>query len=140
MKLLRILALVTLGFLGVTSIVGSVPMIVDPSGSVLHMPLSLLEHSPFQSYLIPGIILLVTNGLVVVVVFAAAMRRVAGYGNLVATQGVVIAGWITVEVIFLRTVVWPHYVYWGVGLVLVVCGLVLRRDSKPVEVPDLVMH
>jgi len=97
MKLLRILALITLGFLGVTSIVGSIPMILDPSGGLLRMPLSLLEHSPFHSFLIPGIILLVTNGLVAVVVFAATVQRVESYGNLVATQGVVIAGWITVE-------------------------------------------
>src|ERR1700733_2829480 len=102
MKILRILSLITLGFLGVTSIAGSIPMILDPSGSMLHMPLSLLEHSPFHSYLIPGIILLVTNGLVVIVVFMAAAQRVEGYGNLVATQGVVITGWITVEVILLR--------------------------------------
>jgi hypothetical protein len=137
MKLLRILALITLGFLGVTSIAGSIPMILDPSGSLLHMPLSLLAHSPFRNFLIPGIILLVTNGLVVIVVMAAAVRRVAGYGNLVAAQGVVIVGWISVEVIFLRTVVWAHYVYWAVGLILIVFGLVLRRDC-PVGEPVLV--
>jgi len=115
-------------------------MILDPSGGMLHMPLSLLEHSPFHSYLMPGIILLVTNGLVAVVVFVAAVRRVESYGNLVATQGVVIAGWITVEVSFLRTVVWPHYVYLAVGLVLIVCGLALRADHRAVEVPELVMR
>jgi hypothetical protein len=108
-------------------------MILDPSGRMLHMPLSLLAHSPFRDFLIPGIILLVTNGLVVIVVMAAAVRRVAGYGNLVAAQGVVIAGWITVEVIFLRTVVWAHYVYWAVGLILIVCGVVLRRDCRVAE-------
>ena len=140
MKILRILSLITLGFLGVTSISGSIPMILDPSGSMLHMPLSLLEHSPFHSYLMPGIILLVTNGLVAIVVFLAAMRRVESYGNLIATQGVVIAGWITVQVFFLRTVVWPHYVYLGVGLVLIVSGLALRRDRRAVEVPVLVMR
>ncbi len=140
MKLLRILALITLGFLGVTSIAGSIPMILDPSGGLLRMPLSLLEHSPFHSFLIPGIILLLTNGLVVVVVFLAAARRVEGYGNLVATQGVVIIGWITVEVIFLRTAVWPHYVYWAVGLVLIVCGIALRRDRRAVRARELVMR
>ena len=140
MKILRILSLITLGFLGVTSIAGSIPMILDPSGSMLHMPLSLLEHSPFHSYLIPGIILLVTNGLVVIVVFMAAAQRVEGYGNLVATQGVVITGWITVEVMLLRLAIWPHYVYLAVGLVLIVCGLSLRRDRRAVAARELVMR
>ena len=137
MKPLRIVALLTLLFLGVTSIVGSIPLILDPSGGMLGLPLSLLKHSAFHNYLIPGLILLVTNGLVVVVVFVAAARRVAGYGNMIATQGVVIAGWITVEVILLQTVVWAHYVYWAVGLVLMVCGVALRRDRK-VAAPVLV--
>ena len=140
MKLLRILALITLGFLGVTSIAGSIPMILDPSGSTLRMPLSLPDHSPFHSFLIPGIILLVTNGLVAIVVFVAALRRMESYENLVATQGVVISGWITVEVIILRAVAWPHYVYWAVGVVLIVCGLALRGDRRTVEAPELVLR
>lgn len=130
MKTVRILALIALGFLGITSVMGGLPLIVDPTGGLLHVPLILLKHSPFRSFLIPGIILFLANGLVSLVVFFATMRRTSGYGNMVATQGIVIAGWITVEVIFLRLVVWPHYVYWGVGLVLIGCGVILRRDRR----------
>ncbi len=130
MKTVRILALIALGFLGITSVMGGLPLIVDPTGRLLHMPLILLKHSPFHSFLIPGIILFVANGLVSLVIFSATMRRTSGYGNMVASQGIVIAGWITVEVIFLRLVVWPHYVYWGVGLVLIGCGVILRRGRR----------
>ncbi len=134
MKGIRILALIALGFLSVTSMMGGIPLIVDPSGGLLHMPLNLLEHTPFHNFLIPGIILLVANGLLSVVAFVAAMRRGRGFGILVAFQGCVIAGWITVEVIVLRSVVWPHYVYWAVGLILIVCGIMLRRDHQTASV------
>src|SRR5258708_21886488 len=100
----------------------------------MKMPLNLLEHTPFHNFLIPGIILLVANGLLSVVAFVAAMRRGRGFGILVAFQGCVIAGWITVEVIVLRSVVWPHYVYWAVGLILIVCGIMLRRDHQTASV------
>ena len=102
MKMVRVLALITLGFLGVTSLMGGIPMILDPSGGMLHMPLSLLAHSPFHSFLIPGIVLSTANGALSVVVFVTAVRRVTGYGNFVALQGFAIAGWITVEVVLLR--------------------------------------
>ena len=62
-----------------------------------------------------------------------ALRRSHGYGNLIVLQGFVIAVWITVEVLLLQAVVWAHYVYWAVGLILIVCGLVLRRDCRVAE-------
>ncbi len=116
---------------------GGIPLILDPSGGMLHMPRSLLAHSPFHSFLIPGIVLLTANGALSVAVFMAAVRRATGYENLVALQGFVIAGWITVEVILMRVVVRAHYVYWAVGLVLIVCGITLRRDRR-VAKPALV--
>jgi len=131
MRRIRLLALITLGFLGVTSIMGGIPLMMDPSGQLIHMPLSLLEHSPFRTFLIPGFLLFATNGLLSICVFMTALRRSKGYANLVVFQGWVIAGWITVQVFMLQTVVWLHFVYWGVGLVLIVCGLVLRRSERP---------
>jgi hypothetical protein len=130
MKAVRILSLITLGFLGVTSLMGGIPLILAPSGRLLHMPLSLLAHSPFHDFLIPGVLLTMCNGLLSLVIFWATLRRRSGYGNLVGLQGFVIGGWITVEVILLQSAMWAHYVYWGVGLVLIVCGIILRRDRR----------
>src|SRR5260370_25777590 len=105
MKTVRIMALITLGFLGIGAMMGGIPLMLAPSGRLRHMPLSLLVHSPFHNFLIPGILLTVSSGLLSAVVFVAALRRAPGYGTLVALQGCVIAGWITVEVILLRAVV-----------------------------------
>jgi hypothetical protein len=64
MKFARISAIVLLAFLGLSGIAGGAPMIVSSIWKTRgFMPLSLLQHSPFHSYLIPGIILLVANGL-----------------------------------------------------------------------------
>jgi hypothetical protein len=93
------------------------------------MPQSLLRHSPFHSYLIPGIILLMANGLLSLWVLWLAVRRHPGYGWWVAAQGCVLLGWLAVEVAMLRLVVWPHYLFGGVALALVVSGLALARAA-----------
>lgn len=134
MKIVRRLAIGVLAFLGISSIVGAVPLILDPSGRLMHMPLVLLEHSPFRSFLIPGIILLLANGVLSLQVMYSAARRWSGYGWWVAFQGCVIGGWIVVEVIILRAAMWAHYFYLGIGLVLIVLGLMLTRDTQTIPV------
>jgi hypothetical protein len=130
MKLVRVLALVALGFLCVTAIVGAIPMILHPSGEPWQMPRSLLDHSPFHSFLIPGIILLLANGVLSLAILRAALRRCPGYGWWVVLQGCVLTGWILVEVAMLRFAIWPHYLYGGVGLMLIAAGLALTREKR----------
>jgi len=129
MKLVRIVAITTLGFLGVTSLIGAIPLIIDPTGIMLSMPLSMLEHSPFKSFLIPGLILLIANGLLSFWVLALVLRKTSQYPSWVALQGCILAGWITVEVVMIRAVVWAHYVYWAVAFILIACGWFLKKDA-----------
>jgi hypothetical protein len=50
-------------FLGIGALGGGGVLIISPSGSMIGMPLSLLAHSPFPSFLIPGIILFLVLGI-----------------------------------------------------------------------------
>lgn len=126
----RIVAIVTLAFLGITACTGAISLILDPSGKLLMMPLSLLDHSPFQSYLIPGLILFFGNGLLSALVLMLASRRTYGYGWWIVLQGCVITGWIAVQVLMIRMAIWAHFVYLAIGLVLVVCGWLLRNEPS----------
>jgi hypothetical protein len=49
--------------LGLNALAGGTMLIVDPQGELLGMPIEWLERTPFKTYLIPGIILLVFNGI-----------------------------------------------------------------------------
>ena len=42
---------------------GGVTLVLSPSGELMHMPLSMLDGSPFSSFLIPGLILLLALGI-----------------------------------------------------------------------------
>jgi hypothetical protein len=125
----RVIAIAALVFLGLSSLAGAIPMIVDPSGAALQLPLSLLRNSPFHSYLIPGILLLVFDGVLALWVLWQAMMAKPRCGLWTAFQGLVLLVWLAVECVMLRLVIWPHYVYGAVALVLVVSGLALRREN-----------
>jgi hypothetical protein len=71
-----------------------------------------------------------------IAVFVVALLRARGYGLWVGFQGCVLFGWITSEVILLRTVVWVHYVYWGMALILIATGWALTREVRPAHSPS----
>jgi hypothetical protein len=136
MKLVRTVAIVSLAFLAITATWGAALLILAPSGSPMQIPQSVLEHTPFHSFLIPGILLLVSQGLMGFVILAIAIFCKRGYGWWIGFQGCMLFGWITIEVILLRTVVWLHYVYWALALVLIASGWALwRRELQPATQP-----
>jgi hypothetical protein len=132
-KTVRVIAVVALAFLSITAILGANFLMQNPMGRPMDVPVSLLQHSPFHSFFVPGIILLVSNGLLPLAITVATASRKDGYGRWIAFQGCVLFGWITIEVLMLRTVVWLHYVYWGLALILIATGWALRREPGRFE-------
>lgn len=131
MKTTRIVAITALMFLGLSAMVGAIPLLVHPSDEPWAMPQTLLQHSPFHSFLIPGIILLAANGLLSLWVLGLTVRKHSGYGWWVTAQGCVLLGWLVVEIVLLRLVMWAQYLYGAVAVVLVVAGITLVRMSGP---------
>lgn len=128
MKAARILVTTALVFLGLSAIMGAIPLLMHPAGKPWTMPQSLLQYSPFHSYLIPGIILLVANGFLSLWALWLTVRRHSGYGWWVAAQGCVLLGWLIGEIVFLRLVMWAQYLYSAVALLLVFSGIALARQ------------
>jgi hypothetical protein len=46
-----------------SGIFGGLSLTLSPSGKIIHIPLSVLDKSPFGSFLVPGMILLILLGL-----------------------------------------------------------------------------
>jgi hypothetical protein len=42
----------------------------------------------------------------------------------------VLFGWITIEVFLIRAISWAHFVYWAVAVLLIVTGLMTRRNGQ----------
>ena len=63
-------------FLGVGAIGGGLLLIISPTGKLLGgLPLSILEHSPFSDFLIPGIILFLVLGLCPCLICVALLKK-----------------------------------------------------------------
>jgi hypothetical protein len=129
MKTSRIIAITTLIFVGLSGLVGGIPLMIHAHDEPWWMPQSLLRYSPFRSFLIPGIILFSAIGLLSCWTLWLTLKRQPGYGWWVALQGCVLLGWLIVEAVMLRLVMWAQVFYAAVALLLVVSGLVLARTS-----------
>ncbi len=62
-------------FQGVGAVGGGVYLVVSPSGELMGMPLSQLDHSPFHNFLIPGMVLCVALGVLPLMLAYAVVKR-----------------------------------------------------------------
>jgi len=124
-KTLRILAVILLIFLGVTSILGGLGLMGDPTGAAIGIPARLLEFTIFDNYLLPGIILFLSNGISSLVIAFLVIKKVSKYHLLIALQGLVLLGWLTVELLINLGFFYAplHLTYYLVGIALIAIGI-----------------
>jgi hypothetical protein len=128
---LKSLAAFLLLFNGVGAIYGGGNLILHPDGSSIQMSLVWLEDTPFHNYLIPGIILFVVNGLFSIFALAALLVNRKDYPWLVIIQGIILLGWLGIQVILIQTVYFLHYIMGGVGLMLMTIGWLIIDMTHP---------
>jgi ABC-type multidrug transport system permease subunit len=129
-KTISILLLLTNGF---GAFYGGIQLISDPTGSKLQLPLSYLEHSPFSNYLIPGMILIIVNGLFSFVTIAGIFFIKENFYWLVISQAVLLGGWILIQITLLKMFYAPlHGTFLVIGVILFGCGLYFKKHSQKV--------
>src|SRR6056297_781397 len=85
-------------FQGLSGLLGGIALVIDPSGELLQMPLSILVGSPFNTFLIPGIILLTILGIFPMIIFYGLLeRRIWAWTGALAV-GIALIIWIGVEI------------------------------------------
>lgn len=130
--------------LGLGALFGGGALILDPTGDLIRMPLSLLGPTPFHSFLIPGLILFIFLGIFpLVVAYGLVTRppsRTAGLLNLFPQRhwawsyslytGFVLIGWITIQVYLIEGIGLIHvvYVFWGLLIQGVTLLPVVQED------------
>ena len=118
----------TLQFLiGLGAVGGGLALVLEPSGSILEIPLELLKSTPFSTYLVPGIVLLIVNGLGSLVGAAASFTRHRNTGKTAMALGVFLVAWIMLQVYWFAGFHWLHALYLGLGLLEFVLGWSLQK-------------
>jgi len=131
-KTWRLWTLILLFFLGISAIFGSYFLITDPTGESLQMPPGLLIPTPFENYLIPGILLLIINGIPALLVAFFTLFKVKYYSYLIVIQGIILIIWLTAELIININLFYPltHITYYLIGSALIFLGLKLRKSVE----------
>lgn len=130
--------LILLAFLGLSAIGGGVALIISPSGKLLGgLPLSLLQHSPFKNFLIPGIILFVVLGLFPsLLIFSLLKKQTSAFAeqfnffkdmhwawsfSIYLAFALII--WLQTEMYFLQAVDWLHNFYMLLAILIIFVAL-----------------
>ncbi len=129
-KNLGIVAVALLFFLGISALFGSYQLITDPTGKSLQMPLGLLKPTPFENYLIPGILLFLTNGIPAILIGFISIKKIDHYEYFIILQGGILFLWLTAELIINIDFYYPvtHVSYYIIAILLMGIGFKLRKS------------
>ena len=124
-------------FLFLGALYGGMALILDTSGGLLQMPLTILENSPFNNFLIPGLLLFTVLGILPALVFYSLLKQPQctwlnvlniyrdmywGWTFTVYT-GFVLIIWISVQTLLINSVHLVHTGYVMLGILIVCVAL-----------------
>lgn len=130
--------MLVLGFLALSALGGGMVLLISPDGELIGLPLTEFKNMPFESYVIPGIILFSVLGIIPSLLIFALVKRTAS--NLAErinvfsdmhwswTFSIYIAfaliGWIHIELIFLQGEVhWLQTFYLFYAILIIIVAL-----------------
>ncbi len=123
---MKTLLFTLLSFVALTATVSGLLIISQPDGSVLHLPLSLLKGTPFDNYLVPGIILAaIVGGANLVAVFFNMQSHPSRY-TWAMFGGMITCGWIVIQVLLINTFFWLQFIYIAAGLSTILIAYQLK--------------
>lgn len=126
----RLIVIVLLLLTGLNAIVAGALFIISPDGSLMGMSPSALRFSPFSDFMVPGIVLLTANGCFNIIVALLAFFRVKHHTFFISFQGLVLVGWIIIQVCMLRVINGLHLTLFTVGIILFLAGMFLHREKS----------
>ena len=121
-------------FVAIGAIPAGIVMLVSPDGSALGME-ELVEIIPFDNLIIPGILLIVVNGLGQGIAgwFSLQKHKYAPYTAFVFGIGLII--WITVQVIMIQEIVFLHILYFVIGIIEAWLSLLMYQSRDKLVTP-----
>lgn len=125
----RIITLLLL-FNGFGAVYGGGAMILQPDGNLLQLPAGMLKNSPFSNYLVPGIVLFCAIGLFSLFLLLQFVFRKRYYARMVMANGIVVTGWIIIQVWMIHTFSYLQIIIMITGILLLLLGTVLHKKNQ----------
>jgi len=127
-KVYRLLFILHL-FVGIGAMFGGLAAITNPQAP-LGISVEALKNSPFNNYLIPGIVLFTIIGLgnVISALMFRYKLKFQGYVSSVFSWALVI--WIVVQCIMLNGVVFLHVLFFIIGLIQAFLSIIILFEKR----------
>ncbi len=129
----RTISIILLFFNGVSACFGGGALISDPSGRSIQMPLDMLKYGPFHNFLIPGLILFFVLGIGSLIAGILVIRRIKSYSLYIIFIGAALAIWILTQTLMIRGIHLLHFIYGGIGIVLLFLGIMKWKRQNDVN-------
>ena len=123
---MKTILFILVSFIAITATLSGLLMITKPDGSILNLPINLLEPTPFRNYLVPGILLTAFVGFVNLIAVFFNLQRHPNRFNWAMAGGLMISVWILVQFFLLRAAHWLHFIYLGIGLLIILIAYQLK--------------
>ena len=119
---------------GLSGVAGGIGLVFDPTGGNIQIPVSWLEGSPFNSYFIPGLILLFALGLFPLIVLYGIWLRLSWSWMAALLVALALVVWIFLEILIIGYHSRPplQLIYGLLGIAMLVLVLLpsARRDFR----------
>jgi hypothetical protein len=121
--------------LEVFTALGAIPVgimfLMDPTGQLVQLPRGWIEATPFGSYLVPGLYLLLVNGIGMLALAGLSILRHWSAPWLTGALGVGLIVWILVEILVMPETMFLTWLFLAIGFALGVVALFwLRRTDQ----------
>jgi hypothetical protein len=111
-------------FLSISGLAGGIGMLMDPSGANLSLPEDLLVALPIDTFILPGLYLVLVYGLLSPVIAYGLWKRAPWSWGATVVLSIILLGWIIGQFILWGS---PHIiqiVYFVLGLAMLILCLV----------------
>lgn len=116
---------------GLSAVIPGVMLVIYPSGELLQAPLEMLNGSPFKSFLIPGIILLVVNGGCQLIAAILTLRHHSLSSLVGAVFGIGLMIWIFIQVNMIGGKHILQYSYFFIGVIETSLAFLICMTDPP---------
>lgn len=114
-------------FIGIGAIAAGIGFIIDPSGKNVGIPTEIIKNSPFDDFLIPGLFLLIINGIGSITGSILSFVRHRHAGTVGILLGIALIIWITAQVYWIGLSSWMQPFYFGLGMIEFLLGYIIRN-------------
>ncbi len=126
-KSFKLVVIILLILTAINALIAGGMFIFDPSGQKMGMTTDYLQFSPFESFLIPGIVLFTVNGILNLFAAFLAIGKHYRANMMILFQGILLCGWIFMQVLLVRVINPLHVIMFVIGLVFIFYGIIFHK-------------